>query len=50
MTERIEHFTHRKGEKPSFSLRVMGVCEMRDGRIAAWRDYFDGSQAAALLG
>jgi limonene-1,2-epoxide hydrolase len=39
MNERTD-VMHRKdgGEIP---LPVMGVFEVRDGRIAAWRDYFD---------
>ena len=27
-----------------FELPVVGVFELRDGRISAWRDYFDGEQ------
>lgn len=41
MTERTEHFTHRAGKKAPFVLPVMGVFELADGRITAWRDYFD---------
>ena len=37
LTERVDHFTGTK----SMSLQVMGVFEIRDGKIAAWRDYFD---------
>ena len=29
------------GKKPSFDLPVMGVFELSDGRITAWRDYFE---------
>lgn len=29
-------------------LPVMGVIELRDGRIAAWREYFDLGQMTAL--
>lgn len=29
------------------SLRVMGVFEIADGRIRAWRDYFDPAELAA---
>ena len=25
-------------------VRVMGVFEFRDGRISAWRDYFDAAE------
>ena len=37
-TERTDHFTTEGVTK---SLPVTGVFELRDGRIAAWRDYFD---------
>ncbi|MEL6890098.1 MAG: limonene-1,2-epoxide hydrolase family protein [Actinomycetota bacterium] len=38
MNERID--TLDLGEGPK-SIPVMGVFELRDGKIAAWRDYFD---------
>jgi limonene-1,2-epoxide hydrolase len=41
LTERTENFTHRAGEKPDFELPVMGAFEFRDGKITAWRDYFE---------
>ena len=41
MNERVDRF--RSGEK-LIELPVMGVFEVRDGRIAAWRDYFDLAQ------
>ena len=44
LTERLERFRHRAGTKAPFDLPVMGVFELRDGRITAWRDYFDRSQ------
>jgi limonene-1,2-epoxide hydrolase len=37
-TERVDRF--RMGGK-DIELPVAGVFEVRDGRIAAWRDYFD---------
>jgi len=37
LTERVDRFF---GEK-QVELPVMGVFELRDGKIAAWRDYFD---------
>jgi limonene-1,2-epoxide hydrolase len=37
LTERIDRFI---GEK-SVELPVMGTFEIKDGKIAAWRDYFD---------
>lgn len=38
LTERVDTF--HMGER-TIALPVMGVFEVRDGRIAAWRDYFD---------
>ena len=38
MNERVDYFT--MGDK-NLALPVMGVFEIRDGKIAAWRDYFD---------
>ena len=43
MTERSEHFTRKDGSRAPFELPVMGVFELRDGRVAAWRDYFERS-------
>lgn len=40
MTERLDRFV-RVGGEPIEPVRVMGVCEMRSCRIAAWRDYLD---------
>src|SRR5262245_20715623 len=37
-TERVDHFTIAGKE---IALPVAGVFEIRDGKIAAWRDYFD---------
>jgi limonene-1,2-epoxide hydrolase len=36
-TERVDRFTGGK----EIALPVAGVFEVRDGKIAAWRDYFD---------
>jgi limonene-1,2-epoxide hydrolase len=46
MTERVDAFTlaGREGAFP-----VCGVFEIRDGKIAAWRDYFDLAQVTAFL-
>ncbi len=41
LTERVDTFT--TGDK-KIALDVMGVFELRDGKIAAWRDYFDMAQ------
>jgi limonene-1,2-epoxide hydrolase len=38
LTERIDRFVF--GDK-DVSLPVMGAFDLRDGKIAAWRDYFD---------
>jgi len=41
MTERVDHFI---GPDQTISLPVMGIIEVHDGVIAAWRDYFDLDQ------
>jgi limonene-1,2-epoxide hydrolase len=41
MTERIDRFHRADGV---ITLPVMGTFEVRDGKIAAWRDYFDLQQ------
>src|SRR6185312_4326545 len=41
LTERVDVFT-LAGK--TFDLRVMGAFEVNDGKIKAWRDYFDPSQ------
>ena len=46
LTERIDTFT--VGEKVA-SLPVMGTFEIRDGKIGAWRDYFDLAQITTML-
>lgn len=40
LTERIDHLRTADGTLLA-SLRVMGIFEIRGGRIARWRDYFD---------
>jgi limonene-1,2-epoxide hydrolase len=40
LTERIDHILGPNGE-PAMSIPVMGIFEVKDGKIAAWRDYFD---------
>jgi limonene-1,2-epoxide hydrolase len=47
MTERVDVFT--VGGK-SFELPVMGVFEVGDTKIAAWRDYFDLNQFITRMG
>ena len=46
LTERVD--TLRTADKV-VSLPVMGAFEVRDGRISAWRDYFDMAQITAVL-
>ena len=41
MTERVDVF-HLPGK--AIELPVMGTFEVKDGKIAAWRDYFDMQQ------
>jgi limonene-1,2-epoxide hydrolase len=41
LTERNEHFEDRDGVKPTWDLPVMGIFELRDGKVTAWRDYWD---------
>jgi len=43
MTERTERFSRKDGTREPFELPVMGVFELRDGKVAAWRDYFERS-------
>lgn len=47
MTERVDVF---KLPNKSFELPVMGIFEIHDGRINAWRDYFDLNQFASRMG
>ena len=41
LTERVDTF--QMGDK-TVALDVMGTFEVRDGKIAAWRDFFDLAQ------
>jgi limonene-1,2-epoxide hydrolase len=41
MTERVDHFM--VGES-RISVACMGIFELRDGKIATWRDYWDLQQ------
>jgi limonene-1,2-epoxide hydrolase len=47
MTERVDVFTL---PDKSFELPVMGTFEIRDGKINAWRDYFDMNQFTSRMG
>jgi limonene-1,2-epoxide hydrolase len=46
LTERIDTFTVGQVVAP---LPVMGTFEVRDGKISAWRDYFDMAQITKML-
>jgi limonene-1,2-epoxide hydrolase len=39
MNERVDRFWLVGGKK--IEIRVAGLFEVRDGKVAAWRDYFD---------
>jgi limonene-1,2-epoxide hydrolase len=47
LTERTDHFTVNGRSAP---LPVMGAFHVLDGKITAWRDYFDMAQVTAILG
>ena len=47
MTERVDTFTV---SDRSFELQVMGIFEVTDGKINAWRDYFDANQFVSQMG
>jgi limonene-1,2-epoxide hydrolase len=47
MTERVDVF---KLPDKAFELPVMGTFEVRDGKITAWRDYFDMNQFTSQMG
>jgi limonene-1,2-epoxide hydrolase len=46
LTERVDTF-HRGAT--AAALPVMGAFDIRDGKIGAWRDYFDMAQITAML-
>lgn len=46
MTERVDHFI---GSKATISLPLMGIIEVHDGAITAWRDYFDLNQFTSQM-
>jgi limonene-1,2-epoxide hydrolase len=47
MTERVDIF---KLPNKSFELQVMGIFEVHEGKISAWRDYFDINQFTSRMG
>jgi limonene-1,2-epoxide hydrolase len=46
MIERVDHFT---GTEARASLPMVGVIEVHQGVITAWRDYFDLGQFTAQM-
>ncbi|MEY2396832.1 MAG: limonene,2-epoxide hydrolase [Actinomycetota bacterium] len=46
LTERVDRFI---SEAKTIALPVMGAFEIVDGKIAAWRDYFDLNQFMSQL-
>ena len=46
LTERTDRFTMKGRTTP---LRVMGAFRVVDGKITAWRDYFDMAQVTAIF-
>lgn len=48
MCERLERFESRADDRV-IELYVTGVFEMTDGKIAKWRDYYEGSHAPSAL-
>jgi limonene-1,2-epoxide hydrolase len=49
MAERVEHFRNKTNAVEPCELPVVGVFELADGKIKAWRDYWDKSDAEPLL-
>lgn len=47
MNERTDVMRRQDGGE--IELPVMGVFEVRDGRISAWRDYFDMGMVTAAF-
>lgn len=48
LTERTDRIRDRAGRWHDFP--TMGAFEVRDGKISAWRDYFDLTNAMAAMG
>jgi len=47
LTERVDYF---KTAEKSWELPVMGIFETSEGKISAWRDYFDLGQFTTRMG
>lgn len=45
LTERVDYLLGGDG-KPVMTVPVMGIFEIEDGKITAWRDYFDSARFA----
>jgi limonene-1,2-epoxide hydrolase len=48
INERLDRFNAPNGK--AIALPVVGVFELRDGKISAWRDYFDMAQFRSQFG
>jgi limonene-1,2-epoxide hydrolase len=48
LTERVDNFVMASGAR--VSLPVMGTMEIENGKIKAWRDYFDLATFATQMG
>ena len=48
MNERVDRFEMSDGK--SIAIRVAGVFEIRDGKVAVWRDYFDLAEFTNQMG
>jgi len=48
LAERLERF-QKPGDTTVHDLYVMGAFEMKDGKIAKWRDYFDSRHVDPFL-
>jgi len=49
-TERVDYLGLNGSDQPEVPLPVTGVMEMRDGKLAAWREYLDLRTAEDGLG
>jgi len=48
-TERWDRHVNGRGEEV-YPVRIAGVMEIRSGKIAAWRDYFDPGEMLEQIG
>jgi limonene-1,2-epoxide hydrolase len=49
LAERVEHFHNLAGKVEDCVLRCAGVFELADGKITAWRDYWNLADAEPLM-